>query len=311
MEKIKAMHHHHDHSGHHHSHHSHHHHATGNIKVAFFLNVGFTIIELIGGILTNSVAIISDAVHDLGDSLSLGLAWYFQKKKKKKGDANYSFGYQRFSILGAIINSMVLIIGGILVLEEAIPRLWEPQQPHAMGMIYLAILGILVNGAAVLRLKKGHSINERVVSLHLLEDVFGWCAVLIGAIVMQFVDFPTLDPLLSILITVWVLRNVYVNLKSSFKILLQAVPADKDISEIKSQIKHLPEVEQVHDIHLWSLDGETDIFTVHLKVCNIEKLSEAAKVKSAIRNLLAEKKVAHCTIEVETAEEDCRQIHLH
>ena len=128
---------------------------------------------------------------------------------------------------------------------------------------------------------------------------------------MQFVDFPILDPLLSILITVWVLRNVYVNLKSSFKILLQAVPADKDISEIKSQIKHLPEVEQVHDIHLWSLDGETDIFTVHLKVYNIEKLSEAAKVKSAIRNLLAEKKVAHCTIEVETAEEDCRQIHLH
>ena len=305
------MHHHHDHSGHHHSHHSHHHHATGNIKVAFFLNVGFTIIELIGGILTNSVAIISDAVHDLGDSLSLGLAWYFQNLSRKKGDANYSFGYQRFSILGAIINSMVLIIGGILVLEEAIPRLWEPQQPHAMGMIYLAILGILVNGAAVLRLKKGHSINERVVSLHLLEDVFGWCAVLIGAIVMQFVDFPILDPLLSILITVWVLRNVYVNLKSSFKILLQAVPADKDISEIKSRIKHLPEVEQVHDIHLWSLDGETDIFTVHLKVYNIEKLSEAAKVKSAIRNLLAENKVAHCTIEVETSEEDCRQIHLH
>ncbi|MEZ4848186.1 MAG: cation diffusion facilitator family transporter [Bacteroidia bacterium] len=184
--------------GHHHNHnhdHAHHqHHGTGNIKVAFFLNLGFTLIEIVGGILTNSVAIISDAIHDLGDSLSLGLSWYFQSLSGKKGDAQFSFGYQRFSLLGAVINSIVLVIGGILVLQEAIPRLWEPTQPHAEGMIYLAILGIVVNGAAVLRLRKGSSINEEVV-FSPLEDA-GMGSRLIAAIVMQFINTPILDPLL-------------------------------------------------------------------------------------------------------------------
>ena len=296
------------HEHHHHGYsHTHHHHSTENIKVAFFLNLGFTIIEIIGGILTNSVAIISDAIHDLGDSLSLGLSWYFQSISSKKRDNTYSFGYKRFSILGAVINSMVLIIGGILVLQEAIPRLLEPQQPHAEGMIYLAILGIIVNGAAVLKLKKGTSMNERVVSLHLLEDVLGWVAVLIAAIVMQFVNLPIIDPLLSILITIWVLKNVYTNLKKSFQILLQAVPEDKDISEIKARILDLPEVSQVHDIHLWSLDGEKDIFTIHLKVKEVEKLKDATKVKAAIRQLLSERQIEHCTIEIETIEEECEQ----
>ncbi len=294
---------------HHNQDHSHHHHqGTGNIKVAFFLNLGFTIIEIVGGILTNSVAIISDAIHDLGDSLSLGLSWYFQSLSKKKSDAQFSFGYQRFSLLGAVINSMVLVIGGILVLQEAIPRLWEPPQPHAEGMIYLAILGIVVNGAAVLKLRKGSSINEEVVSLHLLEDVLGWIAVLIAAIIMQFIDAPILDPLLSILITTWVLWNVYRNLRKSFGILLQAVPGDKDITELKKQIQDIPEVSDVHDIHLWTLDGEKDIFTVHIKVEKVDDFNKQAAVKVAIRQILAEKQIEHVTIEVESSEEDCEQI---
>ncbi|MCI4669906.1 MAG: cation diffusion facilitator family transporter [Bacteroidia bacterium] len=296
--------------GHHHNHdHSHHqHHGTGNIKVAFFLNLGFTLIEIVGGILTNSVAIISDAIHDLGDSLSLGLSWYFQSLSSKKGDAQFSFGYQRFSLLGAVINSIVLIVGGIFVLQEAIPRLWEPSQPNAEGMIYLAILGIAVNGAAVLRLRKGSSINEEVVSLHLLEDVLGWVAVLIAAIVMQFVDAPILDPLLSILITAWVLWNVYRNLRKSFKILLQAVPGDKDITELKRQIQQIPEIANVHDIHLWTLDGEKDIFTVHVKLDQVVDFQKQAAVKATIRQILAEQHIEHVTIEVESEEEDCEQI---
>ena len=296
--------------GQHHNHdHSHHHHqGTGNIKVAFFLNLGFTIIEIVGGILTNSVAIISDAIHDLGDSLSLGLSWYFQSLSKKKSDAKFSFGYQRFSLLGAVVNSMVLVIGGILVLQEAIPRLWEPTQPDAEGMIYLAILGILVNGAAVLRLRKGSSINEEVVSLHLLEDVLGWIAVLIAAIVMQFINAPILDPLLSILITAWVLWNVYRNLRKSFEIMLQAVPRDKDITELKEQIQEIPEISNVHDIHLWTLDGEKDIFTVHVKVEKVDDFNKQATVKVAIRQILAEKHIEHVTIEVESVEENCAQV---
>ena len=296
--------------GQHHNHdQSHHHHqGTGNIKVAFFLNLGFTLIEIVGGILTNSVAIISDAIHDLGDSLSLGLSWYFQSLSKKKSDAKFSFGYQRFSLLGAVVNSMVLVIGGILVLQEAIPRLWEPTQPDAEGMIYLAILGILVNGAAVLRLRKGSSINEEVVSLHLLEDVLGWIAVLIAAIVMQFINAPILDPLLSILITAWVLWNVYRNLRKSFEIMLQAVPRDKDITELKEQIQEIPEISNVHDIHLWTLDGEKDIFTVHVKVEKVDDFNKQATVKVAIRQILAEKHIEHVTIEVESVEENCAQV---
>lgn len=296
--------------GQHHNHdHSHHHHqGTGNIKLAFFLNLGFTIIEIVGGILTNSVAIISDAIHDLGDSLSLGLSWYFQSLSRKKSDAHFSFGYQRFSLLGAVINSIVLVIGGILVLQEAIPRLWEPPQPDAEGMIYLAILGIVVNGAAVLRLRKGSSINEQVVSLHLLEDVLGWVAVLIAATVMQFINAPILDPLLSILITAWVLWNVYRNLRKSFGIMLQAVPGDKDITELKKQIQAIPEISNVHDIHLWTLDGEKDIFTVHVKVEKVDDFNKQTAVKTAIRQILVEKHIEHVTIEVESVEENCEQV---
>lgn len=203
---------------------------------------------------------------------------------------------------------MVLVIGGVLVLQEAIPRLWEPLQPDAEGMIYLAILGILVNGAAVVRLRKGSSINEEVVSLHLLEDVLGWVAVLIAAIVMQFINAPILDPLLSISITIWVFWNVYRNLRKSFSILLQAVPGDKDITELKQQIQEIPEISNVHDIHLWTLDGEKDIFTVHVKVEKIDNFDRQAAVKVAIRQILAEKHIEHVTIEVESNEEECEQV---
>ncbi len=157
----------HSHAGHHH------HHAGNNIKVAFFLNLGFTILELIGGVWINSVAIMSDALHDLGDSLSLGLAWYFEKLSKKGSDQHFSYGYKRFSLLGAVINSVILLVGSFIILSEAIPRLWNPEEVNAPGMIGFALLGILVNGAAVLRLKQGSSVNERVIRLHLHEDVLG------------------------------------------------------------------------------------------------------------------------------------------
>jgi len=190
------------------SHHNHHHHTTENIKVAFFLNLSFTVIELVGGLLTNSMAILSDALHDLGDSVSLGLAWYFQRIAQKKSDLSYSYGYKRFSLLGAFINSLILSVGSIFILVEAIPRLFDPKQPDASGMIILAIIGVIVNGFAVLRLKKGKSINEKVVSLHLLEDVLGWLAVLIGSIVMYFFNLPVIDSLLSIGIAIFILLNV-------------------------------------------------------------------------------------------------------
>jgi cobalt-zinc-cadmium efflux system protein len=241
----------HQHSKHHHQHQ---HSDVKNIKVAFFLNVTFTIVEIIGGFFTNSIAILSDAVHDLGDSLSLGMAWYFQKKAKKGSDKLFSYGYKRFSLLGAIINSIVLIVGSIFILTEAIPRLFHPEQAEVKGMFLLAILGLIVNGAAVLRLKKGHSINEKVVSLHLLEDVLGWAAILVGSIVMFFFDLPIIDPIMSVFIAIFVLNNVYKNIKQTLHIILQGIPEKLDISLITNHIEQLEGVENVHDLHVWSVE---------------------------------------------------------
>ena len=187
-----------------HSHH-HHNHSEGNIKVAFLLNLSFAIIELIGGFWTNSVAILSDALHDFGDSLTLGLSWYFAKVARREKDETYTYGYKRFSILAAFINSIVLVTGSIFILFEAIPRLVHPETPNTSGMIILAIGGIIVNGAAAFRLSNGKNLNEKVVYTHLLEDILGWIAVLIGALVMHFFDSPIIDPLLSVLISVYIL----------------------------------------------------------------------------------------------------------
>lgn len=194
--------------------HSHSHtNSTSNIKSAFFLNLFFTIIEIIGGFLTNSIAILADAIHDFGDSLSLGLSWGLDKYSQKKRTPRFSYGYKRFSLLAALINSIVLIIGSIFILSRVIPRLIAPEPSNATGMILLAILGIIINGIAVLRLKRGSSLNEKVVSWHLFEDVLGWIAVLIVGTINIFVSIPILDPLLAIIFTLLILYNILKNLK--------------------------------------------------------------------------------------------------
>lgn len=291
--------------GHHHSHG--HNHATGNIKVAFFLNLTFTIIEFIGGFFTNSLAIMSDAVHDLGDSLSLGMSWYFQKLSNKKANTSFSYGYGRFSLLGAIINSIVLIIGSIFIITEAIPRIITPEEADANGMMWFAILGIIVNGAAVFKLRQGTSINERVVSLHLLEDVLGWVAVLIASIIMQFWDVPILDPILSLLIAAIVLFNVYKNIKESFKIILQGVPNKISTEEIEKVLIAFDEIDTVHDCHVWTMDGEFNIATIHIIVNKTNyTLEESRILKQKIRKTLNNKfHLEHVTLELETSIEDC------
>jgi cobalt-zinc-cadmium efflux system protein len=293
---------------HNHSHHGHHHHGTGNIAVAFFLNTTFAVIELIGGILTNSVAILSDALHDLGDSLSLGTAWYFQKKSQQGRTNHYTYGYARFSLLGAFINSIVLIVGSIFIIKESITRLVNPVQPNPKGMIVLAVLGIAVNGAAMLRLKKGDSINERVVSLHFLEDVLGWVAVLIGAIVMMFVHAPIIDPILSLCIAAFVLFNVYRNIKPAFKIVLQGVPDDVSEDKIRQVVMSEPGVLDVHDFHLWTLDGQHHVVSLHVVVKANMDLKEAETLKENIKTRLKEIDITHSTIEVEFNPQHCGQI---
>ena len=287
------------------THHTHHNDSEENIRVAFFLNLFFTIIEFVGGFLTNSMAILSDAVHDLGDSFSVGLSWYFQRLAKKGRDEEYTYGYKRFSLLGAIINSLILVVGSVVILFNAVPRLFHPEQPDSGGMLILAIAGIVINGAAVLRLKRGHSLSERVISLHLLEDVLGWAAILIGALVMYVVNVPVLDPILSIAITFYVLFHVYSNIKESLHIILQGAPIDIKIDEIKKEILALEDVDSVHDLHLWSEDGEYNVMTVHVVLKQALPMDKLHKLKNKIREKMQEMKVQHSTIEFEISGENC------
>ncbi|MGY4688690.1 cation diffusion facilitator family transporter [Salibacterium sp. K-3] len=285
--------------------HHHHHHSHSNMKTAFFLNFGFTIIELIGGILTNSMAIISDAIHDLGDSLSLGTAWFLQHKSEQRSNDTFTFGYRRFSLLGALINSLVLTAGSLFILSEAVPRLLNPESPNAGGMLLLSLLGMTVNGAAVLKMKSGHSMNEKVVSWHLLEDVLGWVAVFIVSVVMMFWDAAILDPLLSVLITLYILMNVLKNLKKTLFLFLDAVPEEMDAVAIEQSIRSIPNVEDTHHTHIWSLDGEQHVLSTHVVLCEDISKGEVMRVKSSIKEALGHYPLEHITIETEFTAEDC------
>ncbi|WP_329903021.1 cation diffusion facilitator family transporter [Porphyromonas pogonae] len=298
--------HNHSHQGHHHTH-MHGHHSEGNILTAFFLNIFFAIIELVGGIYTGSVAIMSDALHDFGDSISLGIAWRLQKLSKKGRDATFTYGYKRFALLGALLISILLLVGSVFVIIASVERLIDPSEPKAKGMLILAIFGVIINGAAVLRLRLGHSLSERAVMLHMLEDVLGWIAVLIVSLVMMFVKVPILDPILSLCITMWILYNVYRNLRESFKILLQGVPTDVDRAGLETKILEIPNVCSVHDIHLWTLDGESHIMTIHVvyrcnKICTPETI---AAFKREIRDVAAQYHIEHLTIELDPENTSC------
>jgi cobalt-zinc-cadmium efflux system protein len=285
--------------------HNHSHDEKSNIALAFFLNLSFTVIELVGGFLTNSIAIISDAVHDFGDSLSLGLAWYFQKLSKKGSTKQYSYGYKRFSLLGAIINCVVLIVGSIYILSEAIPRLFSPQETNAVGMFWLAIFGVIVNGIAALKTRKGKSINERVVSLHLLEDVLGWLAVLVGSVVMYFTGWTIIDPVLSLGIACFVLFNVFKNIRLVLPILLQGTPAEIEQEQIIKKLKAVKNIADIHDLHIWSLDEEYNVLTVHIILNEALPTEKLIELKKQIRSVLKEEKIEHATIEFEMPNEEC------
>lgn len=298
--------------GHNHNHH-HDHHSDGhkNIRLAFFLNLLFTVLEIVGGLLTNSMAILSDALHDLGDSLSLGIAWYFQRYSEKKPDRKFTYGYARFSLLGALINSIVLVVGSVLIFVHAIPRLFQPEAVNPKGMLIFAILGIVINGIAVLRLKKSTSLNEKVVFWHLMEDVLGWVVIFLASIVMLFVEIPVLDPILSILITVYVLYHVVVNLKEILTVFLQGVPGKLSIHEIEDSIVRNTRVISVHHTHIWSLEGEKIMLSTHVVMADGTDRDTLILMKKEIRDLLQTMGIEHVTIEVDFETEPCDHDHCH
>lgn len=279
--------------------------SEANIRTAFFLNLAFTLVEVAGGVYTGSLAITADALHDLGDSFSLGLAWFFERIARKKPTPLFSYGYRRFSLLAAFINALVLIGGSVIILAAAVPRLFSAETPDASGMLLLSLLGIAVNGAAALRVRGGSTLNEQVVAWHLLEDVLGWAAVLVVSVVLLFRNIPWLDPALSIVITLFVLANVVRNLRRTLVIFLQGVPPSVSIEAVEEAIAALPGVCGVHDIHLWSLDGEHNILTAHV-VIDAERPHEAGReVRCRVKERAAELGISHATIEIEQKGEVC------
>ena len=276
-----------------------------NIRIVFILNLLFTAIEIIGGFWTNSMAILSDALHDLGDSFALGITLILDKLSHRVSDEKYSYGYQRFNLLAALINTIILVIGSIFIFSEAIPRLSHPEHSNAQGMVIFAIIGIAVNGAAALRLQGSKSQNTKIIAWHLLEDVLGWTAVLIVAFVLLFKDIHILDPLLSILITAYVLYNVLKNLKKTLSLFMQGVPEDIEIKKLEENILNQPRVKSVHHTHIWSLDGENHVLTTHVVVFKHTTRIQINQIKKSIMALISGHHFEHTTIEIEYEDENC------
>ena len=271
-----------------------------NILIAFILNLTFSILEFVGGAFTGSVAIISDSIHDLGDALSIGISYFLERKSKKKPDEKHTYGYIRYSVLGSTITTVILLTGSLLVIYNAILRIINPVEINYNGMIIFAIFGVIINFIAAYFTKEGDSLNQKSVNLHMLEDVLGWVIVLIGAIVMKFVNIPYIDPILSIGVAIFILINAFKNLKSILNVFLEKTPEGIKVAELKEHLEEIDEVIDVHHIHVWSMDGFSNFATLHIVAKECSK-----SVKEKVREELKEHGINHVTIEIENEDEKC------
>ena len=277
-----------------------------NILIAFILNLAFSVFEFLGGILTGSVAILSDAVHDIGDAASIGISYFLERKSKRLPDETYTYGYGRYSVLGGLITTIILLIGSVVMIGKAIAGLINPPQIHYDGMILFAVVGVVVNYLAAWVTHNGDSINQKAVNLHMLEDVLGWGVVLAGAIVMRFTDFAFLDPLMSIAVSTFILVHALRNLKNVMDLFLEKAPGGLDIREIKEHVTAIDGVVDVHHIHLWSIDGQNHSVTMHVVTDR-----DSHEIKDEIRHELQEYGIVHATLELESVGEHCHDINCH
>ena len=276
------------------------------ILIAFILNFLFSIFEFVGGAITGSVAIISDAVHDMGDAASIGIAYFLERKSKKQPDEIYTYGYARYSVIGSLITTLILLFGSGLVIYNAVERIINPVSIHYNGMIIFAVVGALVNLCAAWFTRSGDSLNQKAVNLHMLEDVLGWLVVLVGAIVMRFTDFALLDPILSIAVALFILYHAVMNLIETLSLFLEKVPRGIELSEIREHLCHVEGVLDVHHIHIWSMDGHRHYATLH-----VVAEGDAHHIKDAVRRELREHGIVHATLELEAPGEHCHEEHCH
>ena len=276
-----------------------------NILIAFILNISFSIFEFFGGLMTNSVAILSDSIHDLGDALSIGISYILEKISKKKANNKYTYGYIRYSVLGGIITTTILLVGSILVIINSIKRLFNPTDIDYSGMIIFAIVGVVLNFVAAYVTREGDSINQKAVNLHMLEDVLGWIIVLIGAIIMKFTNIRILDPIMSIGVAIFILIHSIDNLKEVLDLFLEKTPKDIDIEELKKHILEIDGINDIHHIHVWSMDGISNNATMHI----VSKSKNIKKIKEKVREELKEHGIGHVIIETE--DEPCKDVECH
>lgn len=277
-----------------------------NILIAFLLNLTFSVFELVGGIFTNSVAIISDSIHDLGDAISIGISYFLEKKSKKQPDKTYTYGYLRYSVIGSVITTLILLIGSVLVVINAVKRILNPAEINYNGMIIFAVVGVAVNFLAAYFTRDGHSLNQKSVNLHMLEDVLGWAVVLIGAVVMKLTDFALIDPILSIGVAIYIFIHAFTHLKEALNLFLEKTPDDISIEEITHHISEIEGVLGVHHIHIWSMDGNQNYATMHI-VTN----GDHSEIKKAVKDELKEHGIIHATLELENENEHCEDQHCH
>ncbi len=271
-----------------------------NILIAFILNLAFSVFEFIGGIFTGSVAIISDAIHDIGDAASIGISYFLEKKSKKQPDDIYTYGYARYSVIGGIITTVILLIGSVFVIINAVKRIINPVEINYNGMIVFAVIGVVVNFVAAYFTREGDSINQKAVNLHMLEDVLGWVVVLIGAIVMKFTDISLIDALMSIAVALFILINTLKNLKDIFNLFTIKIPDGISSSEITNHLLEIDGIKDVHHIHIWSTDGHSNYATMHI-VTN----ANPTEIKQKVKAELLEHGIFHSTLELETEDENC------
>lgn len=273
-----------------------------NILIAFLLNVFFSFIEFIGGLITNSIAILSDSLHDFGDALSIGISFLLEKKSKRKPDNNYTYGYIRYSVIGSIITTLILLFGSVFVISEAISRLINPVSINYNGVIVIAIFGFVINFLATYFTKDGDSLNQKAVNLHMLEDVLGWLVVLIGSVLMKFTNISLIDPILSLGVAVFIFYHAFRNVKEIGDLFLEKTPSNINIGELKKDILNIKGVLDVHHIHIRSIDGINIFATMHVVVKHYSK-----KIKDEIRETLEKEGIIHSTIEIELENEGCKQ----
>lgn len=284
--------------------------STRNILIAFIVNLSFSIIEFIGGFLTNSIMIFSDAIHDLGDATSLGVSFALEKKSEGKPDDRYTYGYSRYSIISALLMAVVLIVGSVVMVITAVKRLVAPEieEVNAMGMLILSIVGIIFNFIAVLITSGGENLNQRTTFFHMLEDVLGWVVVLIGSILMLTIKNPyiyLIDPILTIVISIVIFIGAMKTLFKILDILLEKAPKDFPNDKFIEDIKALEPIEDAHHLHVWTLTGQGILATVHIKLDESLTLKDADLIREQVNEIAKNYKINHLTVQFETDASGC------